>query len=283
MSIVFVFPGQGSQKKGMGEGLFERFPDIVRAADAALGYSLRELCLVDAQGQLGFTQYTQPALYAVNALTYLARLQDNPTLPDFVAGHSLGEYDALFAAGVFDFQTGLQLVRRRGELMAAVSGGGMAAVIGMSADAVLELLNNFAFDRVECANFNSPTQTVISGPAEDVAAVSVLFKEAKAMVIPLKVSGAFHSQMMEPVRQKFRAYLDEFGFQAPRMPVIANATARPYDPQRIKDTLAEQITHSVMWTESVRYLSRGGDATFVEIGPGHVLAGLIRQIQKAAI
>lgn len=283
MSNVFVFPGQGSQKKGMGAGLFERFPDLVRAADAALGYSLPDLCLSDADNRLGSTQYTQPALYAVNALTYLARVADHGVTPDFVAGHSLGEYDALFAAGAFDFPTGLQLVRRRGELMAAVRGGGMAAIIGMTGGAVAELLDNFAFDRVECANFNSPTQTVISGPAEEVAAVSVLFKEAKATVVPLKVSGAFHSRMMEPVRQQFRLFLDGFNFQSPRIPVIANTTARPYDPARIKETLAEQITQPVMWTETVRYLNRAGDAVFVEVGPGNVLSGLIRQIQKAAV
>lgn len=282
MSIVFVFPGQGSQKKGMGEGVFERFPDLLGEADAELGYSLRELCLSDPQGLLGQTQFTQPALYAVNAMTYLARRQDDARPPDFVAGHSLGEYDALFAAGAFDFLTGLKLVRKRGELMAAVRGGGMAAIIGITAERVGELLDNFAFDRVERANFNSPSQTVISGPRDDVVAVSVLFKEAGAVVIPLKVSGAFHSRMMEQVASQFGLFLDGFTFREPKIPVIANISGRPYEAGAIRETLVAQITKPVQWTETVRYLSGLGNPTFVEVGPGTVLAGLIRQIQKAS-
>jgi trans-AT polyketide synthase/acyltransferase/oxidoreductase domain-containing protein len=281
MSVAYVFPGQGSQKKGMGEGLFERFPALVSAADAELGYSLRELCLADPEGFLGQTQYTQPALYAVNALSYLARSQADGRPPDFVAGHSLGEYNALFAAEAFDFLTGLRLVRRRGALMAEVRGGAMAAIIGISGEQVGELLHNFAFDRVERANFNSPTQTVISGPADDVAAVSPLFEQTGAVVIRLKVSGAFHSRMMEPVGRQFRQFLDGFTFGDLKIPVIANLSGRPYDPAAIKDTLAAQITQPVRWTESVRYLTGMGNPTFVEVGPGTVLAGLIRQIQKA--
>lgn len=280
MSIAYVFPGQGSQKKGMGEGLFERFPGLVSAADAELGYSLRELCLADPQGLLGQTQYTQPALYAVNALSYLARREAEGRPPDFVAGHSLGEYDALFAAEAFDFLTGLRLVRRRCALMAEVRGGAMAAIIGITGERVGELLHNLAFDQVERANFNSPTQTVISGPADDVTAVSPLFEQAGAVVIRLKVSGAFHSRMMEPVGLQFRRFLDGFTFRDPKIPVIANLSGRPYDPAAIKDTLAAQITQPVQWTETVRYLSSMGNPTFVEVGPGTVLAGLIRQIQK---
>jgi len=283
MSIVFVFPGQGSQKKGMGEGIFERFPDLVREADAELGYSLPELCLSDPQNLLGQTQFTQPALYSVSAMAYLARTREGGDPPDFLAGHSLGEYNALFAGGAFDFLTGLKLVRKRGELMAAVRGGGMAAIIGITAERVGDLLDNFAFDRVERANFNSPSQTVISGPTEDVAAVSVLFKEAGAVVFPLKVSGAFHSRMMEHVGARFRLFLDGFTFQDPKIPVIANVSGRPYEPGAIRDTLAAQITRPVQWTETVRYLSGLGNPMFVEVGPGTVLTGLIRQIQKASV
>ena len=265
----------------MGEGLFERFPELVSAADAELGYSLREICLVDPKGVLGQTQYTQPALYAVNALSYLARRQAAGRPPDFVAGHSLGEYNALFAAEAFDFLTGLRLVRRRGALMAEARGGAMAAIIGVTSEQVGELLHNFAFDRVERANFNSPTQTVISGPADDVEAVSTLFRQAGAAVIRLKVSAAFHSRMLEPVARQFRQFLDGIEFLDPKIPVVANLSARPYDPAAIKDTLAAQITQPVRWTETVRYLMSLGNPTFVEVGPGNVLAGLISQIQGA--
>jgi trans-AT polyketide synthase/acyltransferase/oxidoreductase domain-containing protein len=262
----------------MGEALFHRFPELVSAANAQLGYSLEELCLRDPDKKLGQTQFTQPALYAVNALSFLAKTEDEKRQPNFTAGHSLGEYNALFAAGAFDFITGLKLVQKRGALMAEVKEGGMAAVIGLSADRINELIYSFAFDRVDVANLNSPKQTVISGPAEDVKAFSVILKEAGAKVIPLNVSGAFHSRMMEPVREQFRAFLDGFRFNDLRIPVIANATAQPYENSKIADLLARQISSSVRWTDTIRYLQSRGPMEFQEVGPGAVLTGLLKQI-----
>lgn len=280
MSLVFVFPGQGSQKKGMGEGLFERFPELVQSADALLGYSVRELSLEDTKNSLGQTQYTQPALYIVNALTYLAKIEDEKRSPDWLAGHSLGEYNALFAAGAFDFLTGLKLVQKRGALMAGCSGGGMAAVIGIPSERVSELIYNFAFNTIDIANLNTPKQTVISGPAQDVTAVSVIMKEAGARVIALNVSGAFHSRMMEKAAAEFTKFLEGFTFQPLKTPVISNALARPYEPGKVMEMLARQITSSVRWTDTINFLLQQGSPEFVEVGPGNVLTGLIRQISK---
>ena len=156
MSIVCMFPGQGSQSKGMGAGLFDRFADWTAEVDAILGYSIRELCLEDPRGELGQTRFTQPALFVVNAMTYRARQQDGRPAPDFVAGHSLGEYNALVAAGVLDFAIGVRLVRRRGEIMSQVSGGGMAAVIGLEPARIEAVLGQTeAGRRLDVANFNS--------------------------------------------------------------------------------------------------------------------------------
>lgn len=282
MIVVCVFPGQGSQKVGMGAGLFERFPDQTRIADRVLGYSIESLCLKDPQAQLGNTEFTQPALFVVNALTYLARAQDGKATPSYLAGHSLGEYNALCAAGAFDFETGLRLVQRRGQLMSKMRGGAMAAVIGLPSDRISELLFNFAFDGVDIANYNSPTQTVISGPEAELQQAIPVLKEAGATVIALKVSGAFHSRMMKPAQKEFAEFLAGFDFKAPVIPVIANATAAPYDPAKLKETLAQQIASSVRWTETIRLLASKGEVEFEEVGPGKVLARLIQQIRETA-
>ena len=163
MKQAYVFPGQGSQAKGMGKDLFAEFPQQVEEASRTLGYSLPTLCLDDPEQKLGLTQYTQPALYAVCALAYQRKLRDSGRKPDFVAGHSLGEYTALFAAGVFDFATGLRLVQRRGELMGQATGGGMAAVVGLPADKIRQALAAAGMGTVEVANLNSYEQVVISG------------------------------------------------------------------------------------------------------------------------
>src|SRR4051794_7183580 len=168
---AILFPGQGSQFKGMGKSLFPRFRKMAAEASEILGYSIEELCLKDSESKLGRTQYTQPALYVVNAMGYAQWLEDNParTPPVFAAGHSLGEYNALLAANVFDFQTGLKLVRKRGELMAAAGGGTMAAIIGTPVQTVRELLAKNGLTEIDFANYNTPTQIVIAGSQAAIA------------------------------------------------------------------------------------------------------------------
>ena len=282
MSLVCLFPGQGSQSKGMGAALFDRYPDWTTIAEEVLDFSVRELCVDDPRAELGQTQFTQPALFVVNAMSYRARLDEGKAVPAFVAGHSLGEYNALLAAGVFDFAAGLTLVARRGQIMSQVSGGGMAAVIGMEPAAIQEVLN--ATDegrRLDVANFNSYDQTVIAGPKDDLAAVKAQFEAAGVRAyIPLNVSAPFHSRYMREAQADFAASLDAVVFQPPQIPVISNVTGKPYDPDLMRQTLSEQIGNSVRWLDSIVYLLGQPDAEFEEVGPGTVLTKLVAQIKK---
>ncbi|MCB0211427.1 MAG: ACP S-malonyltransferase, partial [Anaerolineae bacterium] len=286
---VYVFPGQGSQEQGMGQALFDEVAEFTiwePEIDALLGYSLRQLCLDDAEQRLKQTQYTQPALYVVNALHYLKKRAEGAK-PDYVAGHSLGEYDALFAAGAFDFMTGLRLVQKRGALMAQSKEGSMAAVVGLGPEQISEALQANGLLEIDMANYNAPSQTVISGPSAEISQAEAVLNEAGArLVIPLQVSAAFHSRLMVPAAERFAEFLAPFEFKALAIPVIANVTARPYPSahptETIKKMLVEQITHPVQWTDTIRYLL-GQDATdFEEVGPGAVLTGLVRRIKQEA-
>ncbi|HEX8174206.1 MAG TPA: ACP S-malonyltransferase [Pyrinomonadaceae bacterium] len=279
---IYVFPGQGSQFKGMGRELFEQFGELTAKADAVLGYSIRKLCVEDPEGQLGRTEYTQPALYVVNALTYLKTLQEGAPLPDYVLGHSLGEYDALFASGAFDFETGLRLVKKRGELMSRAKGGSMAAVVGCEVAAISEILQSQGLDSIDVANFNSPSQTVIAGPRDALEKAGPLFEEVKARYVPLNVSAPFHSRYMEASAAEFGQFLDEFDFYTLKIPVIANVDARPYRDDEIKTKLRQQIAQPVQWTESIRYLMGKGTLEVKELGPGKVLTGLLAKIEREA-
>lgn len=266
----------------MGGDLFDRFADWTAEADDVLGYSVRALCLDDLDGRLGLTAWTQPALFVVNALTWRARQEDGAQPPAFVAGHSLGEYNALLAAGVFDFAEGLRLVRRRGELMGAVGGGGMAAVIGLEPPRIEAILAaSDAGRRLDVANFNSFDQTVIAGPKADIEAVKPDFEGAGVRAfIPLNVSAPFHSRYMRDAEAEFAGFLATRSFRPPAIPVIANVTGRPYDAADVGGTLATQIGHSVRWLDSMVYLMDQGVQTFEEVGPGSVLRKLIAQIRK---
>ncbi|OGT60632.1 MAG: [acyl-carrier-protein] S-malonyltransferase [Gammaproteobacteria bacterium RIFCSPHIGHO2_12_FULL_45_12] len=278
---VYLFPGQGSQMKGMGGTLFAEFPDLVQKADKILGYSIETLCLEDPDNQLNLTHYTQPALYVVNALHYLKILHEHPVLPSYLAGHSLGEYSALFAASVFNFETGLKLVQKRGELMSQASGGGMAAVIGLKKEVIQTLLDQSNLNNISIANDNSYLQTIITGSNEAVIAANDLFIKAGAsMFIPLKVSGAFHSSFMNEAQQVFSDYLSQFKLNAPHIPVIANVNAMPYQNDKLFSNLSMQINHPVLWTQSIEYLLAKGETEFTEIGPGKVLTGLVRKIKN---
>ena len=278
--VCFIFPGQGSQKPGMGEGLFEQFPELTAAADAILGYSIRELCLQDTGQRLGQTQFTQPALYTVNALTYYQQLRAGGAGPDFTAGHSLGEYNALLAAGVFDFGTGLKLVQKRGALMAQAQGGGMAAVVGLTCEQVRATIDQQGLGQLDLANINTPNQIVVSGPRAEIQRAQGVFESAgAAMYVPLNVSGAFHSRYMAGFQGQFRSFLAGFIFSPPRIPVISNVEAKPCAPDQIARLLGDQLTNPVRWTESVIYLRRQGVEDFREIGPGKVLTGLVGKIR----
>ncbi|MGY0063717.1 ACP S-malonyltransferase [Streptomyces sp. LZ34] len=279
--VAYLFPGQGSQKLGMGAELFEDAKELTDIADEILGYSIRSLCLEDPDKRLDLTQCTQPALYVVNALSYYRLLKEGEPRPDYVAGHSLGEYNALLAAQAFDFATGLKMVKKRGELMGRAVGGGMAAVLGLGEKEVRDVLRDHGFDAIDVANLNSPSQTVISGLRADIERAKDAFQAAKARTYSiLQVSGAFHSRYMSAAQQEFAAYVDELEIRPPAIPVIANSTARPYRPDRVAETLVAQIASAVRWSESIRYLLGNDEDEFLQVGPGRVLTSLIRSIRR---
>jgi malonyl CoA-acyl carrier protein transacylase len=282
---ALVFPGQGSQKKGMGQGLFDEvreYAAVEKQVDAIVGYSMRKLCLEDADNLLKHTQYTQPSLYVVNALHYYKAVSEG-LRPTYFAGHSLGECNALHAAGCFDFLTGLELVKKRGELMSQAKDGGMAAIIGLGTKTIARVIADNGLTGIDVANFNSPSQTVISGPLADIQRAGPLFEKAGAkMYIPLQVSAAFHSRYVAGAAKAFGDFLAPRTFAAPRIPVISNVTGRPYpvdNGAEVKTMLVSLITRSVQWTQSIRYLVSQGVTAFKEIGPGNVLTRLVHQIQ----
>lgn len=277
---VFLFPGQGSQVRGMGESLFDEFPKYVELANKILGYDIKTLCLSDPNNQLHQTQYTQPALYVVNALTYYKKMQENPTI-DYVAGHSLGEYNALHCANVFDFETGLKLVKKRGELMAQSSGGGMAAIIGLTYNHVETIIQEYQLSSLSIANYNSYRQFVISGLQEDIQRAKNIFEDINtAMFIQLNVSGAFHSFHMLAAEKLYVDFLESIHFNTPTLPVIANCNATIYHPAVIRKYLTKQLSQSVQWSKTIEYFLSQGESHFEEIGPGKVLSGLVRKISN---
>lgn len=278
---AFLFPGQGSQRIGMGQGLFEAFPEITRAANDILGYAIEDVCLRDPERRLGQTAYTQCALYVVGALTHRQRTRETGERTSFTAGHSLGEYNALEYAGAMSFEDGLRLVQKRGALMAAAPKGTMAAVIGLPAARIREILTADNLTALDVANLNAPTQTIISGPEADLARAQAAFERHKAMFIPLNVSGAFHSRYMQAARDAFADFVAGFRFATPKIPVIANLTGAPYREDAIAETLSDQITHPVRWLETMQHLLRAGATDFVELGPGEVLTKLARTIRAS--
>lgn len=275
---AYVFPGQGSQFKGMGEALFSAYPEITVKASEVLGYDIAELCIYDYDNKLGNTRYTQPALYTVNYLYYLEEVKKNGK-PDIVAGHSLGEFNALCAAGVFDFETGLRIVKMRAELMSCVSGGGMAAVLSMNVKQVEDVLKRHAVTDAFPANINTQLQTVISGTLEAIEQCSNYYMEAGASFIPLNVSGAFHSPFMKQAGDELRAFAQKFEFRKPELIVISNFTAREYHDYDILDNLINQISSPVKWDESVHYIMEYYDCKEIfQVGPGEVLRGMLPKI-----
>ncbi|WP_435002856.1 ACP S-malonyltransferase [Bacillus atrophaeus] len=279
---TYVFPGQGSQQKGMGQGLFEHYQHLTDQADHILGYSIKKLCTEKGYLDINQTQFTQPALYVVNAFSYLQRVEETGKKPDFAAGHSLGEYNALFAAGAFDFGTGLKLVKKRGDLMGRITGGGMAAVIGLHKEQVAEVLRIHHLHTIDVANMNTSHQIVISGQKQDIEKAGSVFESIKDVKLfhPLNVSGAFHSRYMDEAKREFEQFVDTFHFNHLSFPVISNVYAQPYIEEKLKETLSLQMNSTVKWNESIRFLMGRGETEFEEIGPGKVLTGLIQRIQK---
>lgn len=280
MAQVVLFPGQGAQFRGMGRGLFSRYPTLTRTASDILGYSIEELCVEDPDNKLTQTQYTQPALFVVNALSYLERCESK-TLPaaDYLAGHSLGEYNALLAAEAFSFEEGLQLVKLRGQLMGEATGGGMAAVIGSRPEDVQRVLREGNLPQVELANFNTPTQVVLSGLKDEIVEAGRLFTQAGIRCVILNVGAAFHSRHMQPAQEVFAEHLKKVDLREPKIPVIANLTARPYEQGQVAETLGRQIANPVLWMDSVIYLLSRGDLQFSEVGSS-ILTKMWREISE---
>lgn len=287
--IAFIFPGQGSQSVGMGKDLFDNFAaarEVFEEADEALGFSLSDMCFAGDEADLQLTANTQPAILATSVAAFRVLESEGFAKPVFVAGHSLGEYSALVAAGVLDFADAVRTVRQRGSYMqeaVPVGIGAMAAILGLDIETIETCCAESAQGQI-CgpANINSPSQVVIAGNAEAVDRACELLKERGAKrAIKLNVSAPFHCALMMPAQEKLAANLKRLEYGHFRFPIVHNVSAANNDdPSQVCDALTRQVSSPVLWMQSIRHLIGKGVTDFVEVGPGKVLSGLVRQIDR---
>ncbi len=289
--MAFIFPGQGSQKVGMGKDIVEAYQEcnaIYETANHQVGFNLSDLIFNGNDEDLTVTYHAQPAILTTS-IALLEKIKAAGIKPDYVAGHSLGEFSALVAAEAISFEDGVKLVHKRGKLMdqaVPVGQGAMAAVLFLAPDKIEEVLTevNKKGHSVGVANYNSPTQVVITGDAEGVQIASGLLKDAGAKrVLPLKVSGPFHSSLMKPASEEFQNELGKINVESCTYPLISNVTAKQItEATEIKELLVQQLFSPVKWNQSIKELVELGVDTFVEIGPGKVLTGLVKAISPSA-
>ena len=288
-AIAFIFPGQGSQNPGMGKNLADKFPaarQVFEEADEALGFALSELCFNGPAEKLQLTENTQPAILTTSVAALRAMESEGFPKPDFVAGHSLGEYSALVAAGALSLTDAVRTVRKRGEYMqeaVPVGAGAMAAILGADVETVAAACAEAAQGQVcSAANINSPNQIVIAGAAGAIdRAIEIVKARGAKRAVKLNVSAPFHCAMMMPAQDRLALDLNELEFKDLAPPVVTNVDARPINKgAEARDALVRQVSQPVRWLESVEFLATQGVQTFIEIGPGKVLSGLVRQINR---
>ena len=289
---AYIFPGQGSQAVGMGKDLFDNFAaarEVFGKADEALGFSLSEVCFAGDEADLQLTANTQPAILTVSVAAYEAARAEGLPAPDVVAGHSLGEYSALVAAGVLDFAEAIRTVRKRGTYMqeaVPVGVGGMAAILGLDAATVEAGCSEAAQGQVcSPANINSPSQVVIAGHSEAVDLACEILKEKGAKrAIRLNVSAPFHCALMRSAQERLAGDLDALEYREFAFPILHNVdAAQNNDASLVKTKLTDQVSSPVRWLQTIEGMVANGVAKFVEIGPGKVLTGLVRQINREAV
>ena len=287
--LAFVFPGQGSQAVGMGKELFEKYDTvkaIFKAADEALGFSITDMCFNGPEDELKKTYNTQPAILTVSVACHEVLKQHGVT-PDIVAGHSLGEYSALVAAGALSFTDAVQLVRKRGQFMqeaVPLGEGSMAAILGLDRDKVIDICRQVEAEvgSVQAVNFNCPGQIVIAGKTVAVEKANELLKAAGAKrAVSLPVSAPFHSTLLQPAARKLAVELDKVGVHDARIPVVFNVNGQiTTQGAAIKELLVKQAASPVLWEDCVAQIASFGATTFVEVGPGKVLTGFTKKIAK---